>query len=219
MERLDGRAAARYASPYDRIKQAIVEGTFEPGQALPEAVLSEWCGVSRTPIREALGRLEHDGLVERNGRAVMVVERTPKEILDIYETRIALEGTAARMAAEHYGVLDKVRLDRLVSLEEKVDTGHPSAMANANQEFHQAIWAATQNRSLIDLLGRLQSHLLRYPLTTLTAPGRWEQALLEHREILAAIIDRDPVKAQEAAERHFTGARDVRLKLWEQGLA
>ena len=105
-----GRTAAGNESPYDRIKQAIMEGTFEPGQALTEAALSEWCGVSRTPVREALGRLEQDGLVTRNGRAVLVTERTPEEILGIYETRIALETAAARMAAVHYGVLDRVRL-------------------------------------------------------------------------------------------------------------
>lgn len=214
-----GRAATGNVSPYDRIKQAIIDGTFEPGQALTEAALSEWCGVSRTPVREALGRLEQDGLVARNGRGALVMERTPEEILGIYETRIALEGAAARMAAVHYGVLDRVRLERLSAAAEKVDPADPRAMSDANQEFHRAIWEATHNRSLIDLLDRLHLHVLRYPVTTLTVPGRWEQALAEHRGILSAIIDRDPVKAEEAAELHFSAARDVRLEMWEQGLS
>src|SRR4051812_47520882 len=94
-----GQAPGADLSTYDRIKEAIVEGMFEPGEVLTEAALSELCGVSRTPVREALGRLEQDGLVTRSGRAVAVTVRTPEEILDIYETRIALEATAARMAA------------------------------------------------------------------------------------------------------------------------
>ena len=92
-------------------------------------------------------------------------------------------------------------------------------MSDANQEFHRAIWEATHNRSLIDLLDRLHLHLLRYPVTTLTAPGRWEQALAEHRDLLSAIIDRDPDRAGQAAELHFSAARDVRLAMWEQGLS
>jgi len=61
-----GWTATGVASPYERIKQSIIDGIFEPGQALTEAALSEWCGVSRTPVREALGRLEQDGLVSRS---------------------------------------------------------------------------------------------------------------------------------------------------------
>lgn len=214
-----GRRSARNESPYDRIKHVIMDGTFEPGQVLTEAALSEWCGVSRTPVREALGRLEQDGLVTRNGRGVLVTERTPEEILDIYETRIALEAAAARMAAVHHGVLDRVRMDRLAAAAERVDPSDPRAMADANREFHRAIWEATHNRSLIDLLDRLHLHLLRYPVTTLTAPGRWEKALAEHRDLLAAITDRDPDRAGRAAEQHFTAAREVRLAMWEQGLS
>lgn len=207
-----------YLSPYDRIKQGIIAGSFEPGVVLTESALSEWCGVSRTPVREALGRLEQDGLVTRNGRGVTVTVRTPEEILDIYETRIALEATAARMAAARHGVLDPARLQHVAAATERVDRSDPRAMAEANRAFHRAVWEATHNRSLIDLLERLNLHLLRYPETTLTAPGRWEKAQTEHRTLLAAILDRDATRACEAAEVHFRAARDVRLEMWEQGL-
>ncbi|MCW2898545.1 MAG: GntR family transcriptional regulator [Streptosporangiaceae bacterium] len=213
-----GGAPAGAMSPYDRIKKAIIDGTFQPGEVLTEAGLSELCGVSRTPVREALGRLEQDGLVTRTGRAVAVTVRTPEEILDIYETRVALEATAARMAAERHGVLDRVRLERLAAAAEGADRSDGEAMARANREFHRAVWQATHNLSLIDLLDRLHLHLLRYPVTTLTAPGRWERALAEHRALLAAVLDRDPVRAGEAAEEHFRAARDVRLAMWEEGL-
>jgi DNA-binding GntR family transcriptional regulator len=217
-ESVTGRASTATVSPYERIKKAIIDGTFQPGVVLTESALGEWCGMSRTPIREALGRLEQDGLVTRTGRGVTVTERTPEEILDIYETRIALEATAARMAAVRHGVLDRARFERLTAAVEEVDTSDPRAMADANREFHRAVWVATHNRSLIDLLDRLHLHLLRYPMTTLTEPGRWEQALKEHRVLMTAILDRDPVRAGEAAEQHFRAARDVRLAMWEKGI-
>ncbi len=213
-----GRTPAVNLSPYERIKKAIIDGTFQPGAVLTESALGEWCRMSRTPIREALGRLEQDGLVTRTGRGVTVTERTPEEILDIYETRIALEATAARMAAVRHGVLDRARFERLFTAVEEVETSDAQAMADANRAFHRAVWQATHNRSLIDLLDRLHLHLLRYPMTTLTAPGRWEQALKEHRTLMTAILDRDPVRAGEAAEQHFRAARDVRLAMWEQGM-
>lgn len=212
-----GRLADKPASPYERIKAGILDGTFPPGAALAELALGEWCGVSRTPVREALSRLEQDGLVSRTERGMAVTERTPEEILDIYETRIALEATAARMAAMRHGVLDRARLERLLIAVEDVDVGDQQAMADRNREFHRAIWMATHNRSLIDLLDRLHLHLLRYPMTTLTAPGRWERALAEHRVLFEAIVDGDPAAATAAAEHHFTAARDVRLALWEDG--
>jgi DNA-binding GntR family transcriptional regulator len=209
--------ARQDVTPYERIKQAIMDGTFEPGHALVEATVAEWCGVSRTPVREALTRLEHDGLVSKTERGMTVRARTPEEILDIYETRIALEATAARMAAERHTNMDRIRLERLMTVAAETDE-KLGLHAPRNREFHRGIWLASHNESLIDLLDRLNMHLLRYPTTTLTAPGRWEQSLVEHRELLDAIIARDGKAAQEIAERHFIEARDIRLALWEENL-
>lgn len=206
------------ASPYDRIKQAILDGTFPPGFALVELSVAEWCGVSRTPVREALLRLEQDGLVNKSDRGMIVRERTPEEILDIYEVRIALEATAARLAAERHTVLDRVRLERLMTRMEEAEGALGQLHADRNRDFHRGIWVASHNESLIDLLDRLNLHLLRYPITTLTAPGRWDQSIGEHRELVAAIVARDAARAQEIAERHFTAARDIRLALWEENI-
>ncbi len=193
-------------SPYDRIKKAIIDGTLQPGAVVPESALGAWIGTSRTPVREALGRLEQDGLISRAGRGLTVTARTPEEILDIYETRIDLETMAARMAAVRHGMVDRGRLERLSGASEQVDRRNAQAMADANREFHHAVWQASSNRSLIDLLERLHLHMLRYAGTTLTALGRWEQALAEHRTLVAAIVDRDPERAEQAAERHFRAA-------------
>lgn len=209
----------RRMTPYERIKTAILDGTFQPGEALVESSVADWCGVSRTPVREALTRLEQDGLVARTDRGVIVRERTPEEILDIYEVRIALETVAARMAAERATELDRVRLERLCSLAEQADPNDGDDLASRNRAFHRGVVAASHNQSLIDVLNRLDMHLLRYPATTLLYPGRWETALVEHRDLVAAIAARDADRAAELASHHFTTARDVRLTLWETELA
>lgn len=219
-----GRSAARLPepvnkiTPYQRLKEAIRAGELIPGQQLVESVLAEWCEVSRTPIREALSKLQHDGLVERNDRGLVVRERSPEEVLDIYETRIALEGTAARMAAERRNSHDLILLRRALSRLESLNTDDVDAMVRANRQFHTAVWRASHNSSLIDLLERLDLHLVRYPANTLESPGRWERSNEQHQAIVAAIEARDSDGAEKSAVTHFTEARDIQLALFDEAL-
>lgn len=206
-------------SPYERIKRAILEGTFAPGEPLVEAQLGKWCQVSRTPIREALGRLEQDGLAIRTDRGMMVRARSPEEILDIYEVRIYLEGAAGRMAAERHTRMDIMRLEHELRRNEEAPVDDGDALAQTNRDFHRAVWLASHNEALIDLLDRLNLHLLRYPATTLTAPERWDEALQQHRTLIDAIVARDGDLAQQICEHHFTIARDIRLSLWANDAA
>ena len=219
-----GRSAARLPepvnkiTPYQRLKEAIRAGDLIPGQQLVESVLAEWCEVSRTPIREALSKLQHDGLVERNDRGLVVRERSPEEVLDIYETRIALEGTAARMAAERRNSHDLILLRRAMSRLEELGTDDIDVMVRANRQFHTALWRASHNTSLIDLLERLDLHLVRYPANTLESPGRWERSNEQHHAIVDAIEARDPDIAEKCAVTHFTEARDIQLALFDETL-
>jgi DNA-binding GntR family transcriptional regulator len=196
------------------VKQAIIRGELEPGQQLVETALAEWCQVSRTPIREALSRLVQDGLAERSDRGLIVRRRSPEEILDIYETRIVLEATVGRFAAERRTEFDVRTLRRLMERAREV-TADDERKVEVNRLFHQAMWRASHNESLLDLLERLNLHLARYPATTLSYPGRWEQAKSEHAAIVDAVESRDEAKAYELALAHFTRARDIRLQLWD----
>lgn len=200
--------------PYEKIKQAIIDGELKPGDQLVETALAGWCEVSRTPIREALQRLEQDGLVDRKDGGLIVRKRSPEEILDIYQTRIVLEATAGRVAAERRTDHDLGLLRRLLERSRKVTDRDPDAMVEANSQFHKAVWRASHNDSLIDLLQRLDMHLARYPGTTLAAPGRWEQARHQHKAIFDAIDRRDADAAYEITSQHFTDARDIRLDLF-----
>lgn len=201
--------------PYEMLKQAILSGELEPGQPLVETALAEWCEVSRTPIREALTRLEQDGLVDRTDRGMVVRERSPEEILDIYETRLALEAMAGRSAAERRTAHDLRLLKRLLQRCDETPAKDVAGMAEINRQFHRAVWRASHNESLIDLLERLNLHLARYPETTLAYTGRWKAARREHAQLVAAIEKRDGAAAHDIALRHFTEARNIRLALYD----
>jgi DNA-binding GntR family transcriptional regulator len=205
-------------TPYELIRDAIFDGTYEPGAPLVELTLAEQIGVSRTPIREALTRLQQDGLVERGGRGLVVRERSPEEILDIYEAREALETAVVKSAAHRRTLLDGVRIENAMRACEAAAPSTPE-MVETNDQFHRAIWQASHNDALIRLLEQLRMHLARYPGTTLAYPGRWQEALEEHRAITAAIIDGDADKAGELSQLHFKHAGDIRVKLWETELS
>lgn len=201
---------------YDRIREAIVRGEFAPGDALGEVALARQFGTSRTPVREALHRLEIEAIVEPGPRGVRVRASSPEEILDIYEVRITLESAAAKAAATRATELDQVRLRS--AQETMIATGEePADRALANRVFHEAIWNASHSPTLVDLLHRLNVHLIRYPTTTLTYGDRWDEVLREHQELLDAIERHDTSAAQAIAEHHMTGAREVRLRMYADG--
>jgi len=210
-----GTPSTKRVSPYVLLKNKIHRGELEPGQPLIESTLATWCRVSRTPIREALRQLQQDGLVERNGAGLVVRERSPDEILDIYDIRIVLEGMAGRLAAERRTSHDLRALQLWVDRSKQVSPTDTEGRIHCNQQFHRVLWHAARNESLTDLLERLNLHLVRYPGTTLAFPGRWEDALLEHTSLLRAIELRDPAAAHEVALAHFVKARDIRLKLFQ----
>jgi DNA-binding GntR family transcriptional regulator len=201
--------------PYAQLKESIYLGDLQPGEHLVETSLAQNFRVSRTPIRQALTRLEQDGLVVRTASGLVVRDRTPGEVLDIYEVRILLEAQAGQSAAERRTNNDIIALHqahrRYVNATELDARGRVAA----NRHFHQMVWHATHQLALIDLLQRVEVQLGRFPLTTLSYEGRWEQTVQEHAELVEAIEARDSDRAGEVARRHFTEARDIRLKLWE----
>jgi DNA-binding GntR family transcriptional regulator len=212
------RQNAAQTPPYEKIRDAIISGELAAGYPLVEATLARWCDVSRTPIREALSRLVNDGLAVRGRRGLIVREKDDAEILDIYQTRIALEQTAAQMAAERRTAQDLIVMRSWA--QEMADAGPDDLerTAHANSQLHRAIWNASRNNSLIDLLERLVTYISQYPADTLSYPGRRHQAQADHLALIAAIEQRDVDGAGELARQHFTGARDIRLALWQSAV-
>lgn len=204
------------AGVYEQLRQRIVSGDIPPGERLTEIALAEEFGISRTPVREALRRLEQDGLVERAARGMRVRERSPNEILEIYEVRILLETAAARAAATRRTPLDVARLEQLHDNMVKTEPGDAQTMEAINRRFHEMLWATSHNSTLIDVLTRLNSYLLRYRGTTLTHGDRWKTALEEHAALLEAIREGDADRAAQIAEEHMTAARNVRLLMYAE---
>jgi len=206
-------------SLYHLLLEEILEGDRRPGEVLVETALGQRFGVSRTPIREALRMLEQDGVLERVNRGMRVRQTSSEEVLEIYGVRIILEAAAARDAATRRSDYDLANLDRILRSMGEARTATPQEMAAINRSFHRAIWQAARNRTLADLLERLAVHLRRYPATTYLRPGRWEEALEEHRMLLEAIRLGDPDGSAEVAEKHMWAARDVRLDMIRDGPA
>lgn len=206
-------------SLYQQLLEEVLEGDLRPGELLVETTLGKRFGVSRTPIREALRMLEQDGVLERVNRGMRVRETNSEEVLEIYGVRAILEGAAAREAASKRTDYDLATLDRIFGTMVEAKTATPQEMAAVNRSFHRAIWQASGNRTLTDLLERLGVHLRRYPATTYQRAGRWEEALEEHKQLLEAIRGMAPDTAGDVAERHMRAARDVRIDMIRSGVA
>ncbi|WP_148571855.1 GntR family transcriptional regulator [Nocardioides caldifontis] len=198
---------------YAALRADVVNGALSPGEPVREVAVASRFGVSRTPVREALRRLEHDRILVPSARGLVVRGVGTDEVIQIYNVRILLEGEAAAEAASSRTEADLMRLESLLERDRALVDPLDATRAEANTEFHEAIWAATHNAVLQDLLRRLTVHLVRTPHSTLSASGRWEEALDEHAGVLAAIRDRDAESARERAAAHMSKAREIRLDL------
>ena len=201
---------------YAALRADILTGALVSGEPVREVAVASRFGVSRTPVREALRRLEHDRLLVPSSRGLVVRGVDPEEVIQSYTVRILLEGEAAAEAASARNQTDLVRLESLAERDRSLAEPDDPTRAETNTEFHEAVWTATHNPVLQDLLRRLTVHLVRIPHSTLSAPGRWEEALDEHEAMVAAIRDSDVEGARKVATAHMTRAREIRLELLRQ---
>jgi DNA-binding GntR family transcriptional regulator len=200
-------------SIYAQLRADILAGAIPPATPLREVALGEQFGVSRTPVREALRRLQHERLLERGARGLQVHQATPQEALQVYDVRILLEQEAAGQAALGRGVTDVMRLEGLLARDLALVEPEDRTRAATNLEFHAAVWAAAHNPVLEDLLQRLSIHLIRTPRSTLSVGTRWADALQEHAQLVEAISSRDEEAARRTARVHMETARTLRLGL------
>jgi DNA-binding GntR family transcriptional regulator len=204
---------------YTALRADILTGALSSGEPVREVAVASRFGVSRTPVREALRRLEHDRLLVPSSRGLVVRGVDAEEVIQSYTVRILLEGEAAAEAASARNQADLLRLESLLERDRSLSDPDDQTRAETNTEFHEAIWTATHNPVLQDLLRRLTVHLVRTPHSTLSAPSRWEEALDEHGAILAAVAERDADGARSVATAHMTRAREIRLELLRQHAA
>ena len=200
---------------YTLILDAIDSGVYRPGDRLVESELAERFGVSRTPIREALQRLETQSLLARDGRSLIVASLDHNQMAELYVVRTELEGLAARLAARHASDEEILVLREMVA-EDQALLGDPSTLARANRRFHKMIHLASHNRFLVQQLDLVHRSMALMATTSLAAEGRGEIALGEHEAIVDAIARRDEEAAYRALRDHISVAFVTRLKLDSQ---
>lgn len=197
---------------YDALLTELRRGTFSPGDRLREEDVGARLGLSRTPIREALRRLESDGIIEHRPRVGAVIRQlSHTELVELYEMRIVLERTAAEMAAKH---CVSAEVDALDALNDRIDAEqqNPELGAALNQDFHSGLYRAARNRFLVQAARALNSALLLLGPTTFSTPGRIDVVVGEHRNITEALRRRDAKAAADAAEAHLQTSLRDRLK-------
>ncbi|MEM9433145.1 MAG: GntR family transcriptional regulator [Pseudomonadota bacterium] len=197
---------------YLRLIAAIRSGEYQPGERLRETEISQRFQLSRTPVREALRKLEAEGIVEHRARIGSVIRRLSHgEVVELYEMRIVLERTAAQMAAKH---ASDAEIDTLEELNASIraSSGHTARAVANNQDFHRRIYLSTRNRFLLDSARALNNALMLLGPTTLADDVRIETVCKQHADIIDAIRARDVEAAGAAAETHLQTSLRHRLK-------
>ena len=196
---------------YVLILQAIDQGVYRPGDRLVESELAERFGVSRTPIREALQRLETQSLLTRDGRSLIVASLDHNQMAELYVVRCELEGLAARLAARH-ATAEEVRVLQKMVEDDRKFLNDPSALARANRRFHKQVHLASHNRFLVQQLDLVPRSMALMATTSLAIEGRGEIALAEHQRIVDAIAAGDGEAAYRALKEHISVAFETRLR-------
>jgi len=204
---------------YQALKEMIIIQEIPPGEKLDEDSLASQLGVSRTPVRESLYRLENEGIVKIiPRRGAFIVRHSKESINEILSVREVLEGLSAREAVSH---ITDATLEVLESLSEKFSESNVRVLSKeylqADVKFHKTIIEQSKNEWLISLMNILNDHIQMLRLRTVTFQGRPEQSLSEHRRILEALKAGDPLLAESLMREHINNVRESYLKNIEKG--
>jgi DNA-binding GntR family transcriptional regulator len=200
---------------YAVLREAILTGILAPGARLRADELARQLGVSKTPVREALRKLQAEDLIEMsNGNALSVKVLSEKQLLEIYYTREALEGMAARQAAENAGSIDLTNMREVLDdLEAALKSSKLDDIRKFTGEFHLAVFKAAHNDFLYDLLKSLQEKIRNHRTTTMSVPGRDDEVVAFCRDLLHAIEQRDPAAAEHVARINRRRTLELRLRM------
>ena len=194
------------------LRDAIRAGRLRPGDRLREVEVAATMGLSRTPVREALARLEAEGLVINDSmRGIVVTELDYSMVAELYVMREVLEGTAARLAAQHASEVELSILEDLCD-QYRAALNDSDEMALKNRQFHDTLCHCAHNRYLLKVLNMLHDSLSLLGPTSLALPERAAETLREHEAIVDAIRRRDTAAAEDAARAHIRAAQTTRMK-------
>ncbi len=203
----------------EAIRDAIREGLLCPGERIMEITLAEQLGVSRTPVREALRKLELEGyVVMMPRRGTYVADMSVRDICEIFEIRTALESLSNGLAAEHITEDELEHLQRLlVIIGGHIKGGDMEKIVETDIEFHDLLYHAARNGRLVGIISNLRDQLTRFRTLSMSYPGRLEATLEEHRAIVEAIATGDSKAARKAAQRHMEHSQKTLMLAIENG--
>jgi len=199
---------------FESLREAIISGVLKPGERMMEIQLADEMGVSRTPVREAIRKLELEGfvvMIPRKGAYVAGISL--KDIADVFEIRAALEGLAAGLAAERITEEELEEMERMmVRKAEIIENNDLESIVEVDTAFHDILFKASRNERLVQILSNLREQIQRFRTTSLAVPGRMKEALEEHRKIVEVLSERNVVLAQSLATEHIENAENVMLE-------
>lgn len=198
---------------FETLREAIIHQTLKPGERLMEIQLAEEMGVSRTPVREAIRKLELEGLVVMVPRkGAYVASISMKDIHEVYELRSALEALAASLAAARITDEELEEMERQMVKEAKeTDENNLQGIVTIDTTFHDLLYKAANNQRLVQFINILQEQLQRFRAATLSSPGRSKYALEEHKKIVEALANRDAKLAARLATEHIENAENAMI--------
>jgi DNA-binding GntR family transcriptional regulator len=207
-----GGRGSRGGHAYQKLRDALKSGALKPGDRIMEVPIAEQLNVSRTPVRDAIRRLESEGLLEHESRAGLVVATLDRRaVAELYEMREVLEGTAARLFTRHSSDVEVEHLLELVREEQRLQ-GSPEELANHNHRFHVQIHVGAHNRYLEKALEAVNSSLWLLGKSQMLVPRRAKTAFTEHMELAKAIQKRDADLAESLARKHVRSAQAERMR-------
>ncbi len=201
---------------FETMREAIIQGSLEPGERLMEIQLAEEMGVSRTPVREAIRKLELEGfvvMVPRKGAYVAGI--SVKDIVDVFEVRAALEALAAGLAAERATTDELDEMERASLYIYEAEDGLIDNIVERDSDFHDLIYKSSRNQRLIQIITLLKEQIQRFRTTSLSQPGRIKHAVDEHKGIIEAISEHNVEMASLLAREHIETALQTFLNAME----
>lgn len=205
----EGKVTSLADLVYSQVERDILTGVYQRGDALTELKLSEQLGVSRTPVREALRRLEQEDLVESRGKSIVVVGVTHRDLLDMLEVRMRLEGIATAMCCERITPEQLLAIDEIVTLQEfYVSRDLPDRILEYDSRFHTAVYAACGSRVFERQLTGPLKRLIRYRKLSVSDAARAQKSTAEHRAIFNALAAHNAGEAEALSVRHVERARE-----------
>lgn len=197
----------------ETLREAICDGILEPGERLMEIQIAEELGVSRTPVREAIRKLELEGyVIMLPRRGTYVANLSIKDINEVYEIRASIDALAAGLAAERITDDELEQMERmLVATVEAFDKGDMDRVVEYDTKFHDVLYCASRNARLVGIINNLREQLTRFRSISMAYPGRMKKTMEEHGRMVEAIAQRDVELAQQLARQHMENSEQALL--------